>query len=456
MILALLFTMLCSACATIPNVDKVIYREQLRRGYPLFTGARGPLSAKESRNILERLKREAGQTDILTRHLALEEAIAQEPLVVGNKVALLENGPATYASMLEAIGQATDSINLESYTIDASEVGRAFAEALIEKQRQGVQVNIIYDAVGSFGTPASFFNALKAEGIMVLAFNPVNPLNLKRDLLINYRDHRKILIVDGKIAFIGGVNISKVYSSNPLRSQAEPSQTAKFGWRDTHIRIEGPVVAKVQELFMESWKSQKGPPLRSRNYFPPLQRAGSEVVRILGRTTTSHLSLIYITLVSAIRNAERSIHLTEAYFAPDQQIIEGLKDASRRGVDVELVLPSITDAWPVLYAGRSHYSDLLEAGVKIYERKNALLHAKTGVIDGVWSTVGSTNLDWRSTIYNSEANAVIIGVDFAGQMEDMFRKDVAESKPITLSEWKRRPLGERIKEAFSRLWQSLL
>jgi cardiolipin synthase len=446
------------SCAPLPRVGGVINEELPEQENPTIYGVRGPLSAEHSKAILAKLKREAGDTDILKRHLALEEAVAGEPLVAGNKVTLLENGPATYASMFQAIDHATNSVNLECFTVEADEIGQEFAKHLILKQHQGVQVNIIYDSFGSLRTPASFFKALKDNGIMVTEFNPINLLAQKEGLDLNHRDHRKIMVVDGYTGFIGGVNISEVYSSRFFdREEEEETKTKQtVAWRDTEIRIQGPAVARLQEMFMDTWKDQKGQPLNPRDYFPEQKKVGHDVVRILDRTANSPLSLIYITLLSAIRNAETSVHLTSAYFAPDHQFLEELETAARRGVDVRLILPGITDIPSVRYAGRSHYSDLLEAGVKIYERRNALLHAKTGTIDGVWSTVGSTNLDWRSFVYDDEANAVVIGVDFAGEMEAMFQSDIQQSEFISKEEWDKRSLSERIKEMFFRVWERLL
>jgi cardiolipin synthase A/B len=452
-----LFLLIAFSCATLPRYDQVVLEQRVPE-YPEIHAAKGPLSLKQSMAVLSKLRQQGGDTDVLKRHLALEEAIAGEPLFTGNKVSLLEDGPATYASMLEAIDNSTDSVNIDCFTIEAGEVGTEFARHLLAKQHQGVQVNIIYDSFGSLGTPASFFKELQDNGVLILGFNPINLLNPEDDTHLTNRDHRKIMVVDGRIGFIGGVNISEVYTSGSFGGWHADKRRRKqdVPWRDTQIRIEGPAVAGLQRVFMETWNAQKGQSLKPRDYFPDQKRVGDDVVRILNRTSDSPLSLIYITLVSAIRNAERSIHLTSAYFAPDHQFLEELEAAARRGVDVSLILPAITDIPSVRYAARSHYEDLLEAGVKIYERKNALLHAKTGTIDGVWSTVGSTNLDWRSFLYNDEANAMVIGADFAQKMEAMFQRDIAQSRFISQADWAKRSLVERMKELFFRFWERQL
>ena len=448
--LALPIMMLLSACGSLPRIVP-----DMARTAPAarIENARGPLSAARSKQVLEGLRSGGKETDVLYRHLALEQAISDSPLLAGNKVTLLQNGPATYAAMFAAIGAARDHINMETYILEDDEVGRQFADTLIEKQRQGVQVNLIHDGVGTLGTPAEFFQRLVDAGIKVLEFNPVNPLTAKAGWDVNQRDHRKLLIVDGRIAFLGGINISSVYSSGSVIGRKAPRTGQAQPWRDTHLQIEGPAVAELQKLFFETWQKQKGEALAARAYFPTLGSVGQEVVHTIGSSPDDAYSLIYATLISAINSAEREVLLTNAYFVPDPQLVASMKDAVARGVDVKLILPARTDSALVFHAGRSHYSDLLQAGVKIYERKNALLHAKTALIDGVWSTVGSTNLDWRSFLHNQELNAVVLGAEFGQRMHKAFDEDVAQSQQITLEEWERRSLDLRVKEMFGRLWQ---
>jgi cardiolipin synthase len=211
------------------------------------------------------------------------------------------------------------------------------------------------------------------------------------------------------------------------------------------------VVADFQKLFMNTWARQKGPALPDRKYFPKLAKKGEEIVRAIGSASDAPYSQIYLTLLSALEHAERTVHLTNAYFVPDPQLIKALTDAAQRGVDVQFILPGKSDSWAVLNAGRSHYAELLQAGVHIYERRDAVLHSKTASIDGVWSTIGSTNLDWRSFLHNDELNAVILGTDFAQQMDAMFAQDRAASNPIVYEVWKRRSLLSRFKEWLARL-----
>ena len=399
------------------------------------------------------LFRSSGQaTDIFERHLALEEAIVGSPLTTGNQVQLLQNGPATYQAMFAAILGARDHINMETYILDDDEVGQRFSAALIEKQGQGVQVNLLRDSFGTFNTPSGFFQRMADSGVQVLEFNPVNPLLAGKTWALNQRDHRKLLIVDGQTAFLGGINISSVYSGGSYgKVSAAPADSA-IAWRDTDLQLTGPVVAEFQKLFIANWALQKGKPLAEKNYFPTLQATGKQVVRAIGSSPDEPFSLIYATLLSAIGSAETSVHLTNAYFVPDPQLLAALVAAAARGADVTLILPSQTDSWLVYQAGRSYYDQLLRGGVKIYERRGVILHSKTALIDGVWSTVGSTNLDWRSFLHNHELNAVVLGAEFGSQIQAMFDRDLAHSDAITLQQWERRSPALRLKEAFARLW----
>ena len=432
-----------------------------------LAGASAPLSERRSAAIVESLKNGSSKpTNIFDRHLAVEQAAAGAPLITGNKVTLLQDGQATYAAMLAAIASARDHINLESYIFKDDEVGKRFAAALIAKQREGVQVNLIHDSIGAIGTTAGFFDSLRQHGIRVLEFNPINPLAAKTAWNPNQRDHRKLLVVDGRRAFLGGINVTSIYSGGS-REHAEPQHAGAdlpqapqddapkgdmLPWRDTDLMIDGPVVAEFQRMFLDTWQRQHGEPLPPRQYFPPLQGTGDAVMRAIGSSPDAPYSPIYTTLLSAIDSAETDILLTNAYFAPDPQFLSALQRAAGRGVAVKLLLPSRTDSWLVLQAGRSYYDELLVAGVRIYERRDALLHSKTAVIDGVWSTVGSSNLDWRSFVHNQEVNAVVLGADFARQMHAVFERDLNASREITLAEWRQRPLNRRLAEMFARLW----
>src|SRR5512146_2109795 len=426
-------------CATLPRVSDVIDNTTTQEP-PQILSAKGYLSPEKSKALMERLKQSVAPTDMLHRYSAVIESVSGSPLTSGNKATLLIDGPATYTAMFKAMENARDHINIETFIIEDDETGRRFSELLLKKQAEGVQVNLIYDSRGSYSTPAPFFQRLRDAGIQVLAFNPINPLKARKSWSAAHPDHRKILIVDGKVAFTGGVNISGVYTNRPSRgsraSGGKPDNVATMPWRDTDVQVEGPVVAEFQKLFLDTWQRQKGPKLSERNYFPDLKANGNALVRAVGSSPGETNRLTFILYVSAITFAENSLHLTNAYFVPDDETVKALIAAARRGVDVKIVLPGTTDASLTMSAGRYYYSELLESGVKLYERRDVMLHAKTAVIDGAWSTVGSTNMDFWSFSTNDEVNAVILSKEFAAEMEKMFAGDLAESDEIRLEAWK--------------------
>lgn len=444
---------LLAACNSLPTITPDLSRAPKA---VQVEGARGPLSPAQSKAVIDRLKAGGKATSIFDRHLAFEEAVVGSPLVVGNRVTLLVDGPNTYKAMFAAMRNARQHINLETYILEDDEVGQQFADLLIERRKAGVEVNVMYDSVGTLGTKKEYFQRLRDAGIRTLEYNPVNPLTAKAGWDVNERDHRKLLVVDGHTAFLGGINISSVYEGGSFSqgARSRPSRTKDdLPWRDTHVQIDGPVVAEFQKLFLATWAVQKGEPLSSKTYLPTLASKGNDVVRAIGSTPKEPYSLIYATLISAIDSAETDVLITNAYFVPDPQLMTSLKAAVARGVKVVLLLPSKTDSGLVFHAGRASYTELLEAGVRIFERKGALLHSKTALIDGVWSTIGSTNLDWRSFLHNQEINAVVLGADFGQQMRALFERDLGESSEITLEAWKRRGIGPRVREALSKMWE---
>lgn len=449
-------------CATLPNVSEIIEDVPAGERSPEIVGAKGALPEQTSKKIIKRIKRFSGVSDIIEKQTLALEDVSGRPLVAGNKVTLLIDGPATYGAMLKAIREAKNNINLETFIFEDDEVGQLFAEEFLKKQTEGVQVNIIYDSVGSKNTPLTFFERLRDGGINVLAFNPISPLPVVGQLHLTQRDHRKILVVDGSIAFTGGVNISHVYSSSLSgiagEHKEEELKKEKTGepWRDTHVQIEGPAVAEFQNLFLETWNDQKGPDLQEKDYFPQLKPKGSDLVQVIGSTPGELNRVTFIMYVAAFVNAERSIHITTPYFVPDSQAVSALIDAAGRGLDVKIVLPEVSDSSLALYAGHYQYSNLLKAGVKLYERQHAMIHAKTSVVDGVWSTVGSTNMDLWSFLHNNEVNAIIIGSDFADEMEVLFERDLEQSKEVVLEDWRRRPLLPRIMEWFANIFRRYL
>jgi cardiolipin synthase len=437
------------SCKTLPDVNQL--SEEPVKSQPTVATPRGMLPAKQASQLLKR--RWANATADLKQLALLEEQATGVPLIAGNKVRLLFDGPATMREMMEAAKAATSSINLETYIFDRDEVGLQFAELLVEKRKQGVVVNLMVDGVGTLATPRAFFDNMREAGINVLVFNPVNPAQRPGRWQLNNRDHRKIMVVDGKVGFTGGINISSTYANSSLfrsRKKAHEVDHNEVGWRDTHIKIEGPAVATLQWAFIDNWVRQEAGELPKVDYFPRLAPVGDKVVRVLA-TSPERDSEIYKSLMVAINESKKSVHITSAYFVPDQQIIDALVGAAQRGVDVKLVLPGVSDHDLVMYAGRAFYDELLAGGVRIFQLQVAVLHAKTAVIDGAWSTIGSANIDRRSFIHNYELNVVVIDPAFGRDMAAAFNEDLRHSKEVTLEQWRDRPWKDRIREWVARL-----
>ncbi len=371
-----------------------------------------------------------------------------EPLMAGNRVELLKDGPAAFASMFEAIAQARDHINIESYTIDAGGPGEELARLLVKRCAEGVRVNLLFDSVGSLMTSADYFGGLRRAGVSLCEYNPVQRWRALLGKALHLRNHRKLMVIDGRIGFIGGMNISTVYGSGS--SLGEP------GWRDLHLRIEGPVVGRLQQLFTRHWQRHADTPMQSARYFPPLAAVGTQRVSVAACDAGRRANPVYSALLGAIDTARSRILLTTAYLVPPRRLLRALMRAAARGVAVELLLPGKSDFWAPLHAGRSHYSALLRAGVRIHEHHDSLLHAKACVIDGVWASVGSSNADWRSFVHNAEANVVVIDDDFGAQLEAAFHEDVQRARHVDAERWARRSPWLRFKESMARRFEYLL
>jgi cardiolipin synthase len=359
--------------------------------------------------------------------------------------------------MFAAIQGAVTSVNLEYFIFeDVDSDGVKLGDLLVAKRQAGTAINVIYDSYGSSSTPAAFFDRLRHAGVNLVSFNPVDPLESKVSYSLNDRDHRKILVVDGKIAIIGGVNLSTDYQSNPFGKSGGPKGSTAEHWRDTDLQIEGPAVAQLQTLFLDHWKKQKGPALDESGMFPAIPAAGIAVARVLGSTPDETLPQYYVTLLSAIQNAEESVLVSAAYFVPTDQEMDGLMAAARRGIDVRLLLPDQSDSDLSIAVAHSHYTDLLAAGVKIYETHGIVLHSKTVVVDGVWSVIGSSNFDHRSVIFNDEVDVVVLGSDTGQDLEAMFQDDQNAATPIEIGAWRSRSLSDRLKEVYAVAWENWL
>jgi cardiolipin synthase len=442
------------ACAVLPS------RESVRTASPAparvtVHGAAGPLGAAQEARTLNAVAAE-GKVDLVRTHLSVLSAGGDVDLYRGNQARLLVDGPATFTAMKAAIGQARRHILLESYIVEDRGVAAEISALLLRKAAQGVAVALIYDAVGSIATPEAFFQHLQEGGVAVCSFNPLNPTKRPGYWGINHRDHRKLLVVDDEVAFTGGINISRVYGSGSFsrskgRRTADAKDAADDGWRDTQIEIRGPAVPAMSRLFAATWQEQACRGALTAAPTPQATREpGDRIVKLLASDPRDPSNRIYTTLLGAVEASQRSVRLTMAYFAPGTEFVAALCDAARRGVQVELVLPGYSDFSLILHAGRSYYTQMLEAGVKLYEMEHALMHAKTAVIDGVLSTVGSSNLDWRSLVENNELNVVVLGEDFGAQLEALFARDRDASAPIDPVQWRERGLKQRALELVGR------
>src|SRR5688572_5362070 len=317
-------------CSTVPDVDeKIAQATSTTSPRPLILGADGTLNVAQANRTFSSLAADSAADALLERHSAIEQAVAGTPLTSGNATKLLRDGDGTFAAVFEAIAQARHHINLEYYTLEDVEFsGRKLSELLLERRRAGVAVNIIYDSYGSSNTPGAFFDKLESAGAQLLAYHPVDPLEaVAEGYSPNDRNHRKIMIVDGKVAIVGGVNLATYYQSKTpgdgsgsggeaTEKEQAPNKGEPEDWRDLSVRIEGPAVAQLQGLFLGHWRSEGGPALDQTGFYPQPKTAGDQVIRIIGSSPQQDFSRYYLTLISAIRSAEQRIWLTTAYFVP--------------------------------------------------------------------------------------------------------------------------------------------
>lgn len=352
------------------------------------------------------------------------------PLLDGNSVQILENGREIFPAMLAAIASARCSITMENFVFSSGRVCLRFAEALAERARAGVKVHFLQDAMGCNCLHGMEMELMKKAGVEVEIFRY---MKLTR---FNQRTHRKILVVDGRVGFTGGVGISDDWDGDadlPTR------------WRDTHYRLEGPVVSQLQQAFMDNWMETRAVVLHGDDYFPPLHAAGSTACQVFKSSASEGGENARLMVLLSIAAARKSVRIGNAYFIPDNLTIQTLVAACRRGVEVEIIVPGpLIDEKLARLAGQSRWGPLLEAGVRIYEYGPALYHCKYMVVDGCWSSVGSANLDNRSLRLNAEANLNVHNENFGVGHERLFAKDKAVSKEITLKAWRHRPMSEKL------------
>ena len=361
----------------------------------------------------------------------------------GNSTTLLLNGDQIFPAQLEAIRSARVTISYAQYFYEEGPIGREIAEALAERCGAGVRAHILLDGFGTLAMPAAYRERMTQSGCEVATFRPLSPLTLLgvfgfgRD---NKRNHRRILVVDGKIGFTGGSGVSPKWMGDGRM---------KGHWRDTDIRIEGPIVSRLQGAFVENWLEATGNVLGGDSYFPPQPRRGSVSAQVVRSSPEGGGFSMYTMFLLAMSSARQSIYITNPYFLPDGRMTRVLAEAPRRGVRVVVLLPGAIDNNIVRHASRSQFGPLLEAGIEIYEYQAGLLHAKTMTVDGIWATIGSTNLDTRSFALNEELNAVLYDKDVAGRLEKIFADDLTYSRKVDYARWRSRGFFNRLLELLS-------
>ena len=357
-------------------------------------------------------------------------------VVGGNRVEILLNGEEIFPAKLALIRSARRTINYAQYVFEDGAPAKDIADALAERCRAGIKVNVLLDAVGALAMPNEFRDEMQDGGCRVENFRPLRPFSINR---ANYRNHRRILVVDGLVGITGGAGTSGKWSGNGRQ---------EGHWRDTDIQIEGPVVEQLQGAFAENWLEATGVAIGGPEYFPRrrLESKGDVDAQVVRSSPAGGGTAMYTMFLLALASARHSIHITNPYFVPDEKMIDTLLAAAKRGVEIKLLIPGAIDHNLVRQASRSEFGRLLESGVQIYEYRPALLHAKTMVVDGIWATVGSTNLDHRSFSLNDELNVAIYDVATAQKLELIFAEDLSNSRRILYDDWNHRGMASRFLE----------
>lgn len=365
------------------------------------------------------------------------------PLVSGNKIIPLLNGDEIFPAMLKAIRSAESTITFETFIYWSGEVGKSFSEALSDRARKGVQVNVLLDWIGSQKFDEASFLQMKDAGVRIERYRPLRWYNLTR---VNNRTHRKILVIDGKIGFTGGVGIADQWQGNAQD---------KFHWRDSHFQVHGPVVAQLQAAFLDNWNATHSEVLHGNEYFPELTACGDSLAQVFKSSPEEGSGSVRLMYLYAIAHAEHTIRIANAYFVPDTHIRQCLIEAASKGVKIEVVLPGKNiDTDITRRASRAVWGDLLAAGVKIYEYGHTMLHCKYMIVDNIWLSVGSTNMDNRSFRLNDECNLNITDEHLANSMSSVFEADKSFSREITLKMWQQRPLTDKVFEWTASLFRS--
>jgi len=362
------------------------------------------------------------------------------PMVDGNSAILLKNGDEIFPAIIRDIRAAEHTVNLETFIFQPDDAGKQVAGALIAAAKKGVQVRLLVDFYGS--SLGGLAKELKEAGVEVHTYRPLRLITIYK---VAQRTHRKILVIDGRIAYTGGLGISWQWLGN-ARNKKE--------WRDTQVRVEGPVAAQMQAIFSEDWVFTTGEILAGNDFYPSITPAGSIIAQGIKASRGDASSLAKMLYYVAIKSAKKTIHIANAYFLPDKQVRKALIGAMKRGVEVEIMVPGLHNNEPMVRsASWLHYGELLKGGVKIYEYKPTMLHNKTIVIDGIYSTIGSINFDNRSMNSNAEDSLAFYDHAFAEKMEDMFQEDKKKCDEITLDAWKHRGVPKRLSELVFWIWE---
>jgi cardiolipin synthase len=365
------------------------------------------------------------------------------PLVDGNRVDTLVNGKEIFPAMIDAVHSAQKSITLETYIFWKATIGGQFTEALCERAKTGVKVHVLVDAIGSGRIDKKYIQRLRECGADVVEYHPFHILDASSWQFLDHRTHRKIMVIDGKLGFTGGVGIADEWTGN--------ADNRKH-WRDCHYRVQGPVVGQLQAAFCDNWMQTTGRVLEGDNYFPRLDKAGDQWCQMFRSSFTGGSENMELLFLLSMAGAGHNIRMESAYFDPDALTRKRMVQAAQRGVKLQIIVPGANiDEELVRAASRAHWGELLKGGIKIYEYQPTMIHCKLMVVDDIWTTIGSANMDNRSFRINDEANLNVYDEKFATEQIRNFDNDLRHSRQITLDLWEHRSFGERLGDAISTL-----
>lgn len=420
--------------------EKIIARKGLKNHEQLLSLAQAQINRLSEGNLLENT--EAYKKKNLVKLLLNSSSSL---ITIGNRVQVLQNGDQTFTAIIEALKEAKNFIHLEYYIFEEDAIGNQIKQILIDKAKAGVEVRLIVDDVGSWELKKDFFKLMARSGIEAESFLKVRFPWLTSK--VNYRNHRKILIVDGEVGFMGGINIADRYISG----------SHEYGiWRDTHLKIEGDAVNSLQTTFLIDWYFVRQIELADPKYFPSKRPLGDKIVQIASSGPDSDWPAIMMGIFQAIASAEDYIYIATPYFMPSESVLLAIKAAAMGGVDVRILLPEKSDAFITLLSTRSYIKELLESNVRIFFYQKGFLHSKTFVCDDVLTSIGSANMDFRSFEQNFEVTAFVYDSEISLQAKQSFFDDLAESREILMDAWVQRPVWGKAKESFARLFSPLL